>query len=620
MGIEAIMGSKVLSFGMGSRHRRSRSFPDKNKVAEDGWDASPDNSRPTKQVVSSVKDCGKKLNKKPSLCSETHNSLKQEIMLLEKRLQDQFKVRHALEKALGYRTCQGNGNDDVSIPKPATELIKEIATLELEVAYLEQYLLTLYRKAFDQQSVSPQSAKNSSITDENPITPVDSPRRRLLEVTTTNTATAKKMEDSAIPSQHELASGLSEDSVDSGVQRCHSSLSQCSAAFAARNSPPEDSSLKAVRACHSQPMSMLEYAQKSVTSIVSLAEYLGTNISDHVPETPNKLSEDMIRCMVVIYCKLADSSPGHQGLSSPVSSSSSKSGFSPQDCRDSVSPGFRNGSSFETRLENPFHVEGLKEFSGPYSTMIEVPWIYGDSQKLVDIEPLLQKYRSYISRLEEVDLRRLKHDEKLAFWINIHNALVMHAFLAYGIPQNNTRRTIQLLKAAYNVGGHTISADTIQGTILGCRMSRPGQWIRLILSPRKKFKNSDKRQAYVVERPEALLHFALCYGSHSDPAVRVYTPRYISHELRTAKEEYIRATFGVRNDKKILLPKVVESFAKDSGMCPADIIEMVRKCLPDTVRKSLSKWPAGKSTSHKSIEWMPYNFNFRYLITKELSK
>lgn len=30
-------------------------------------------------------------------------------------------------------------------------------------------------------------------------------------------------------------------------------------------------------------------------------------------------------------------------------------------------------------------------------------------------------------------------------------------------------------QAAYNIGGHTISADTIQSSILGCRMSRPGQ-------------------------------------------------------------------------------------------------------------------------------------------------
>ena len=52
----------------------------------------------------------------------------------------------------------------VYILQPATELIKEIAVLELEVSHLEQYLLSLYRKAFDQQSssVSPKQQTPSS--------------------------------------------------------------------------------------------------------------------------------------------------------------------------------------------------------------------------------------------------------------------------------------------------------------------------------------------------------------------------------------------------------------------------------------------------------------------------
>lgn len=41
----------------------------------------------------------------------------------------------------------------------------------------------------------------------------------------------------------------------------------------------------------------------------------------------------------------------------------------------------------------------------------------------------LFNYRSLISRLEEVDLRKMKHEEKIAFWINIHNALVMHVMI-----------------------------------------------------------------------------------------------------------------------------------------------------------------------------------------------
>lgn len=31
-----------------------------------------------------------------------------------------------------------------------------------------------------------------------------------------------------------------------------------------------------------------------------------------------------------------------------------------------------------------------------------------------------------MSTLEVVDPKKMKHEERLAFWINVHNALVMH--------------------------------------------------------------------------------------------------------------------------------------------------------------------------------------------------
>lgn len=89
-------------------------------------------------------------------------------------------------------------------------------------------------------------------------------------------------------------------------------------------------------------------------------------------------------------------------------------------------------------------------------------------------------------------------------------------------------------------------------------------------------------------------------------------------ELETAKDEYIRATFGVNKDQKVVLPKVIESYAKDSNLCSVSIIEMIQHSLPDSLKKSLKKCQSGKS--RKNIEWMPHNFTFRYLISKELVK
>ncbi|XP_042493327.1 uncharacterized protein LOC122072950 [Macadamia integrifolia] len=607
-----------------SRHKRSKSYPEK-RFKEDVMVTSPEATPRLKLDMGQGKGHTES-KENQSLRLGAQSTLKQEILQLEKRLQDQFVVRSALEKALGYRSSSYDISNENSMPKPAKELIREISLLELEVVYLEQYLLSLYRKAFDQQI----SALSPSTMEDRIKSPSFAQNDMFVKVSggdisseTENSAIHLARpplhRDSIGKPQKDLSDiGSAEKLFDSGIHRSHSSLSKRSACMT-RTSPPMDALDRALRACHSQPLSLMEHAQDTTSNVISLAEHLGTRIADHIPETPNKLSEDMIKCMSAIYCKLAEPPLMHNGLSSsPFSSLSSVSAFSPQDQYDLWSPRCRKDSSFDTRLDNPFHVEGLTEFSGPYSSMVEISWICRDNQKLNDIDDMLQNFRSLVCRLEEVDPRKMMNDEKLPFWVNVHNALVMHAFLAYGIPQNNMKRVSLLLKAAYNVGGHTISVDTIQSSILGCRSPRPGQWFRLFFPTKTKFKAGDDRQAYAIEQPEPLLHFALCSGSHSDPAVRVYTPKRVFHELEAAKEEYIRATYGVRKEQKILLPKVVESFAKDAGLCPTGVVEMIQQCMPESLRKTMHR--RQNSKTRKSIEWVPHNFAFRYLISKELGK
>lgn len=87
-------------------------------------------------------------------------------------------------------------------------------------------------------------------------------------------------------------------------------------------------------------------------------------------------------------------------------------------------------------------------------------------------------------------------------------------------------------------------------------------------------------------------------------------------ELETAKEEFIMATFSLGKDQRILLPKILHSFGKDSGLCEAGIIEMIQVYLQDNFKKSVKKHQLSKS--RKKIEWVPHDFAFRYLISKEL--
>ena len=140
-------------------------------------------------------------------------------------------------------------------------------------------------------------------------------------------------------------------------------------------------------------MLSLQQAQ-TTTSSVSLAEHLGTCISNHIPETPNWLSEEMIKCISAIYCELADPPLiNHDYPSSPIALSSSLNEYSSQGQSDKWSSQCKNFSSFNSNFDNPFHIEGSKEFSGPYCTMAKVQLICRDRQKLREIEYMLRRFR-----------------------------------------------------------------------------------------------------------------------------------------------------------------------------------------------------------------------------------
>ncbi|KAG5238908.1 Lzipper-MIP1 domain-containing [Salix suchowensis] len=524
-----------------SRHRHSNSDPFQRKldVAKQEPNNIFEDFRHLKsKKMGQLEDCVE-VKKRQFPNTEVQNSLKQEILDLQDRLQDQVLVRRALEKAL----------------LPAKDLMKEIAVLELEVVYMERYLLSLYRKTLDHQIQMSSDAHRGMFP--------SVPRNDIVSVKDNSSDNASHI--TSLTKECNGSWGL-EKMLDSSIHQCPSSISQRSIG----TYPPTRSIARAIDSYHSLPLSMLEQAWNDTSNAITLADHLGTSTHYDVLETPNWLSEEMIRRISAIYCELADP---------PL--------INPDYASSPISPPVWNLSSFNSSLDNPFHIGASKEFSGPYCSMAKVQRICRDSQKLRDIQHKLQDFRSLVSRLEGVNPRKMKHEEKLAFWINVHNALVMHAYLVYGIPQNNMKRMSLILKAAYNVGGHTVNVDMIQSSILGCRLFRPGQWLWQLLSSKTKFK------------------------------VRVYTPKRVFEDLEAAKEEYIQSTIIVQKEKKLHIPKIVDSFAKDLELCPAGVVEMIEHLLPNGLRKRIQQCRYRKYG--KNIEWIPHNFAFRYLLSKELA-
>ncbi|KAL6656261.1 hypothetical protein ACP70R_007087 [Stipagrostis hirtigluma subsp. patula] len=349
---------------------------------------------------------------------------------------------------------------------------------------------------------------------------------------------------------------------------------------------------------------------KSASRHSSLVNFLSASISEYVPKISCKLSEDILSCIASVYCKLASTTlQDADSAISPSPSVSSSSTFSPRHRNDSWSPRFN--------FDSPRQYGIQKERNEQNIGMIIVPRIRIDADKFDYASKMLETIRSLIQRLEKVDPMKMTHEEQLCFWINIHNALVMHAFLAYGLHDKRMKSTDMILKAAYNVGGQSVNAQIIQNSILGCQSHRPSLWVRTLFTPTKKSVAGTTRHPYALHHSEPIAHFALSTGAFSDPPVRLYTAKKIHHQLELARTEFIQANVMIRK-QVLLLPKVLHYYAKDAALELRHLVELVCESMSESQQQDAQR--CLRRRIDKCVEWMPYKSSFRYVVHRDLAE
>lgn len=115
----------------------------------------------------------------------------------------------------------------------------------------------------------------------------------------------------------------------------------------------------------------------------SLADHLRNSRIDDALIHPDRLSEDIIRCISSIYCKFVPSNKGFSSTSSFCSSST----FSPGDLSGSWSP------LCNDEVTENSDIESLKQDNGPSPTMVEVLKICLDDESYSYAATMLQKFR-----------------------------------------------------------------------------------------------------------------------------------------------------------------------------------------------------------------------------------
>lgn len=223
--------------------------------------------------------------------------------------------------------------------------------------------------------------------------------------------------------------------------------------------------------------------------------------------------------------------------------------------------------------------------------------------KGMSASPLFERYCQLAVQLQRVELQSLSREEKLAFFINTYNALVIHGYLRLGAPTNMWQRYRFFNYVSYLIGGEVFSLQDIENGVL--RGNRKG--MAQLLRP---FSKTDPRLQVALPDAEPLIHFALNCGAKGCPPIKTYTPQDIDSQLRIAAEAFLENDDGCLVDpgkREVHLSQIFKWYKADFGGTDDKLLNWVLEHMGDSPKKSSlqSVLSAGKT----KVSYLPYDWS-----------
>jgi hypothetical protein len=146
--------------------------------------------------------------------------------------------------------------------------------------------------------------------------------------------------------------------------------------------------------------------------------------------------------------------------------------------------------------------------------------------------------------------------ERLAFWINVYNAMVFHGIVALGIRRSTWERRGFFSRVSYRVGGFVLSADEVEHGILRDN-ARHG------LLRRRPFGARDPRRVLAVRPPDPRIHFAITCGARSCAPVDAYRAAALDQQLDLAARNFLNQEVALDARGCVSCPRILRWYAAD---------------------------------------------------------
>ncbi|KAM1048085.1 hypothetical protein ACFX1X_027598 [Malus domestica] len=569
---------------------------------------------------------------------ERKMALQKDVDKLKKKLRHEENVHRALERAF-TRPLGALPRLPPYLPPHTLELLAEVAVLEEEVVRLEEQVVN-FRQGLYQQAVY-LSSKSSveTLNDSIERTPIRGSKHQRSKSLSHNEFKSAAAASRLQPSLARCASSRRMMSTDHIVYDRTGNCSTrqvngkqtprkpnsfppiaedgrgkenrlCPNAAKDKQSPDKKTA-KIVTPVKKSPMKHESMAKSSDALKLELEcrlvdqerthESSSSSSDDRVLEadnTPNKVSEDIVKCLSSIFVRMSSLKDKVEELGSS---------------RSALSAHAANG---ETGFRDPYGI--CLEFRdmdvGPYKHLRSIDIGSIDLNRTTSALILMHRLKFLLGKLATVSLEGLNHQQKLAFWINTYNSCMMKAFLEHGIPETPEMVVALMQKATIGVGGHPLNAITIEHFIL-----RLPYHLKFTCPKAAKNDEMKARSIFGLEWSEPLVTFALSCGSWSSPAVRVYSAAHVEEELEAAKREYIQAAVGISRTNKLIIPKLLDWYLLDFAKDLESLVDWICMQLPNELRNEAVQCLERRGRDEpfsQLVQIMPYNFTFRLLLQK----
>ncbi|KAE8654712.1 Phytosulfokin receptor 1 [Hibiscus syriacus] len=184
-----------------------------------------------------------------------------------------------------------------------------------------------------------------------------------------------------------------------------------------------------------------------------------------------------------------------------------------------------------------------------------------------------EEFRRYIKLardLQRINLKLFTPNERLTFFLNLYNAMVIHAIISIGHPEGILDNKAFFMDFQYVIGRYPYSLSIIENGILRNNHRPP-------YSLTKPFNKGDRRLHLVPMKLNPLIHFGLCKGTRSSPKLRFFTAQNVQEELKNATMEYFQNE-GIEIDwevRTVYLSRIIKWYSADFGEKDRDILEWV---------------------------------------------